>query len=328
MAKISIKKVSKPNDISNLALWLKADAGITLNGSSKVISWADQSGNSRNFVNPASIGINNTGLPAVSDGAVFFTRTSRYGDANASILALPSSSLNLTTPYTIFAVVRGSTDYCVIAKSMDSAKRRKLQMAVYGGVIYCVEKEGTAVSYAPIDYFDPTTKRLIVSQFASESFAFMKYNGLLVSTSAGPFDLNLTNTAPVYLGAAPFQAGGGYNAEASLDMYIYEIIIYDRAISNSEIKAVESYLSNKYFTKSEIQPNNISDLGLWLKSDTGVTLSGSNVASWADQSGNSNNAVAKTGGVTVVSNSLNEKPVLRFNGSSNLITNSFYVTNF
>ena len=222
MAKISIKKVSKPNDISNLALWLKADTGITLNGSSQVISWADQSSNSRNFVNPATIGINNTGLPIVSDGAVFFTRTSRFGDANASILALPSSSLNLTTPYTIFAVVRGSTDYCVISKSMDNIKRRKLSLSVYDGTIYSMEKEGTAVSYTPIDYSNPAIKRLVVSQFASESFAFMKYNGLLVSTSAGPFDLNLTNTAPVYLGAAPFQAGGGYNAEASLDMYIYE----------------------------------------------------------------------------------------------------------
>lgn len=349
MAKISIKKVPKPNDISNLALWLKADTGVTLNGSSQVISWADQSGNSRNFVNPATIGINNTGLPIVSDGAVFFRRTSRYGDANASILALPSSSLNLTTPYTIFAVVRGSTDYCVIAKSMEGAKRRKLQMAVYGGAIYCTEKEGTEVSYTPIDYFDPTIKRLVVSQFASESFAFMKYNGLLVSTSSGPFDLNLTNTAPVYLGAAPFSAGTGYNAEASLDMYIYEILIYDRAISDIEIRAVESYLGNKYAISSSslgqnsklnikkiiegFQVSSLSGLSLWLKADAGVAIGGGNhVNTWADQSSNGNNAVGPTMKKPVyVANGINGKPTMSFNGSTELFqindSNSLDITN-
>jgi len=35
-----------------------------------------------------------------------------------------------------------------------------------------------------------------------------------------------------------------------------------------------------------------SGLSLWLKADAGVTLSGSNVTAWADQSGNGNNATA------------------------------------
>jgi hypothetical protein len=84
----------------------------------------------------------------------------------------------------------------------------------------------------------------------------------------------------------------------------------------------------KISIKKKSDPTTISDLALWLKADTGVTLNGSNVSVWQDQSGGSNNAVAKTGGVTVVENSLNGKPVLRFDGSSNLITNSFYVTNY
>ena len=84
----------------------------------------------------------------------------------------------------------------------------------------------------------------------------------------------------------------------------------------------------KILIKKTLDPTSISDIGLWLKADSGVILNGSNVSIWQDQSKNSNNALAKTGGVTVVENSLNGKPVLRFNGSSNLITNSFYVTNF
>jgi hypothetical protein len=57
-------------------------------------------------------------------------------------------------------------------------------------------------------------------------------------------------------------------------------------------------------------------LSLWLKADAGVTLSGSNVTAWADQSGNGNNASSSIGTrPTLVSNTLNSKPVLRFDGA-------------
>ena len=39
-------------------------------------------------------------------------------------------------------------------------------------------------------------------------------------------------------------------------------------------------------------PANLSGLSLWLKADTGITLSGANVTAWADQSGNGKNATA------------------------------------
>jgi len=39
-------------------------------------------------------------------------------------------------------------------------------------------------------------------------------------------------------------------------------------------------------------PTDLTGLSLWLKADTGITLSGSNVTAWADQSGNGNNATA------------------------------------
>lgn len=41
---------------------------------------------------------------------------------------------------------------------------------------------------------------------------------------------------------------------------------------------------------------NLSGLKLWLKYDTGITLNGSSVSNWADQSGNSNDAAQATAG--------------------------------
>ena len=65
-----------------------------------------------------------------------------------------------------------------------------------------------------------------------------------------------------------------------------------------------------------------SGLSLWLKADAGVTLSGSDVTAWADQSGNGFNAngnVVDGVNPTFVSNVKNGKPILRF-GNSNSAT--------
>jgi hypothetical protein len=60
-------------------------------------------------------------------------------------------------------------------------------------------------------------------------------------------------------------------------------------------------------------PASISGLKLWLKADAGVTLSGSNVTGWADQSGNSNHAVGVSNPV-FQSSQINSLPAIFFNG--------------
>jgi hypothetical protein len=65
-----------------------------------------------------------------------------------------------------------------------------------------------------------------------------------------------------------------------------------------------------------------SGLGLWLKADTGVTLSGSAVTQWADQSGNVRNASQSnsTNRPVLVSNALNGKPAIRFDGGNDFLS--------
>ena len=57
-------------------------------------------------------------------------------------------------------------------------------------------------------------------------------------------------------------------------------------------------------------------LQLWLKADAGVTLNGSNVSKWADQSGNNNDAIERDGDrqPLLVRDGLNGKPTIRFDG--------------
>jgi hypothetical protein len=67
-------------------------------------------------------------------------------------------------------------------------------------------------------------------------------------------------------------------------------------------------------------PKEIQGLSLWLKADAGVTLDGSNVTAWADQSGNGKNGIADVGSPQFVSSALNGKPAIGFNGTNARIT--------
>jgi len=54
----------------------------------------------------------------------------------------------------------------------------------------------------------------------------------------------------------------------------------------------KNQMLRRHRTATPFAPTDISGLSLWLKGDAGITLSGSNVTAWADQSGNGNNATA------------------------------------
>jgi len=75
-----------------------------------------------------------------------------------------------------------------------------------------------------------------------------------------------------------------------------------------------------------------SDLLLWLKSDTGVDTLNGTVSRWHDQSGNGNDAIQTDSSrqPLLVSNILNGKPVLRFNGIHDRLefTNSTSMSRF
>ena len=63
-------------------------------------------------------------------------------------------------------------------------------------------------------------------------------------------------------------------------------------------------------------PITTAGLHLWLKADAGVTLNGSTVSKWADQSGNGNDAIqlALPRQPLLVKDGLNGKPTIRFDG--------------
>lgn len=83
--------------------------------------------------------------------------------------------------------------------------------------------------------------------------------------------------------------------------------------------ALSGTLTEAKFSRTSVGslPSQMSGLVTWLRADQGVTQSGGVVSQWSDLSGNGNNASQATSGSrpTVVSNVINGKPVIRFDGS-------------
>jgi len=79
-------------------------------------------------------------------------------------------------------------------------------------------------------------------------------------------------------------------------------------------------------------PKNLPDLALWLDGSlsSSVTLNGSTVSQWNDQSGNGRNATQDTAGSqpTFTSNARNGLSALSFGGSQTMSVASFPVTNY
>lgn len=70
--------------------------------------------------------------------------------------------------------------------------------------------------------------------------------------------------------------------------------------------------------KAPFSPSDISGLSLWLKADAGVTLSGWNVTTWADQSGNGR-TVTIGNSPTFTASSINSRPTIDFDGETQFV---------
>lgn len=78
---------------------------------------------------------------------------------------------------------------------------------------------------------------------------------------------------------------------------------------------------SNYITVTEsFTPATIPGLLLWLEADMGITLNGSTVSAWADQSGQGNHATQATGGIQpeFIASAINSKPVVRFASTKSL----------
>jgi hypothetical protein len=82
----------------------------------------------------------------------------------------------------------------------------------------------------------------------------------------------------------------------------------------------------RHRVSTPFSPADLIGLSLWLKADAGITLSGSNVTAWADQSGNSNNATPVSNNPIYNVSDLNSKPTISLTSMSDELERVFTIS--
>jgi hypothetical protein len=216
-----------PASISGLALWLKADAGVTLSGSN-VTGWADQSGNGKHatvYNNPpefSAVGLNGRPTIIFSEGAES---------------ALTGAQVLGSVPCTIVCVVEFYSDQEIGVFFQQFAEAD--YVAAYRGFTNGFNFKQYRIYNGENLSSDNIMELNVAYQFTAivngaNSFLFL--NG---TQSANDDSGGLTPEGAYFVGR---WEGGS----RSTDVKISEVLCYSKALSSTERQQIDSYLSVKY----------------------------------------------------------------------------------
>jgi hypothetical protein len=313
----------QPVDITGCQLWLDAadTTSLVLSGTS-VTTWKDKSGNAYNAtggVSPTYVSNSQNGL-----GTVYFNGANNYLLSSLTVNAASHTMIIVHNPNNV------NTNY-------DNNDTSLLRFQVTLGFI--VYPYNTGGRYGYINSFGPSgifgqlpegdvanVYNIIEAVIATGSQQTYHNGSVVASYSATLYSTSSDSLSIGAYGVSPYQQqyyGGS----------VAEIIIYDSPLTDSQRQQVESYLAWKWGLRSSLPsghpgyslpsyavmftPKSISGLQLWLDAvdSSSLVLSGSNVTTWIDKSGNGYNATS-TGTPTVVSNGINRLQSVSLAGSS------------
>ena len=292
-----------PTDITGCVLWLDgADtSSITMTGTA-VTAWADKSGTSH-----SATAFNSPTYSASSLGVVL-NGTNNYLTSSVTVPTATHCLIAVCNPTTISGNLTGNTSLFrfqvtnyVVFPYMDGTTPRG----------YISNQDSTTTAYNSsvlVEKSVANTINVIAANISASSQTIYK-NGVIQTTGAAALT-NVTSdalTIGCVSGSSQFYSGT-----------LYEMIVYNTTLTTAQFQAVTNYLQRKWNTALTVttiptpvynrpfQPVDITGCQLWLDSadNTALALSGSNVTTWYDKSGNGNNGTA-TGTPVLTTNSIN-----------------------
>lgn len=309
-----------PRSISGCRCWLRSDLGVTLNGST-VSNWANQvsgvSGDASQATGAKQPTYNllggQNGLPRITFGgthALEWALDLQGAMTVALVYKLSALPVANSTEFGMMAL-KGSTGpvWSVIDRlnAFTGYKDRNWLFNFTGGVSTgSTVGNATAVS---------TNFEIDIIGFDGAGFTTANYTEKLNNidqtlASSGAFNLPAAN-----LGSLGGYVDSGHTITGGMQGDLYEVIVYNRNLTATERAQLSEYLRYRYNFE---RPTDIWGCKAWLRSDMGITLNGSTVSAWADQSGNGNGATQASAGLQptyVTANGANGRPLLRFGGA-------------
>lgn len=213
-----------PTDIAGCQLWLKADAGITKDGSNYVSQWADQSGNDNHAVQATG-----SAQPLWVDGQANSLPCIEF-DGGGKHLKI--SSLSMLPPISLYVVLRKKITDNNNRYIMDGLQTNT--MAFY---LASTELKMYSAGYGPSLNISNDVFLLAGSRWNGSNSYLFANDGLNASGELG--SPSATNG---FIIGMPEGLADIYSLNGSLA----EVIMYNNSIVTADEAAVKSYLNTKY----------------------------------------------------------------------------------
>ncbi len=276
---------------TSLVLWLKADAGVTADGSNRVTEWADQAGGDNDATRDSNFG---PGYALLASGTFSNGSHDVLRFAGNAGFAIASDTDLSATELSIYAVVEQSeihTSDTVISNYSNAINWGygwSVQLQGDESVPYFYSSNGTQEHYNQM-WDDPcgldAGYSIVTSTISSISTAKKLYvNGVQAGSASVALGYHGTEVAAI---------GCLREWQQNFNGDIAEILVYD-AVNTDQRVEVEDYLAAKYGITVEHDVIASGEKILWLTADAGVVEDGSGVSVWEDQAGGDNNAIRYT----------------------------------
>lgn len=226
-----------PSDYSDLVVWLKADSGATFDIASKRVSaWADQSGNSNDVAqSTAENQPLRYGYGGANDKSYF-----AFDGANDTFVS--GSNLPVTTDFTIFEVSRIDEINQYVFGFTDSLGGQIAIGTNTSGYITAIVSEPFSTITANTSVDNKDSNHISVLKKHNKRIDLEYYdsaNSITATDNDSGFNHSFEfNTATFNIGS--------FRVFPKMSGQLNELIIFNRALSYTEITEVRGYLNLKY----------------------------------------------------------------------------------
>lgn len=241
-------EVFSPINVANLAVWLRADSGVTISGGT-VSQWSDGSGNNLN----ASQSTPANAPSVITNVALLNNKPALLFDGSNDFLnGLTIPGIDISSA-SVFVVTKGNAQTGVLAGIFNIGTLNNgmwFYRRMFTGRLTLINDYGSNTQILDVPNSMPNTGFKyglfgMVKNFGSESRLYINSNESAYSSNSALSGV-FTNSNYV-LGFG--QGYGYYNGE------IAEVIVYKKALSTQERTQVENYLYTKYAPPVSLGPD-------------------------------------------------------------------------